>query len=122
MDTKTALKIALEIDHSDIRSDARDILSAYNGKDFIVELGRKEYRIIHDDVIDDIFDSQLRELVDECYDIEEIKEKMGNVGRYFTFDYDSFVDDCRIDGYGHHFASYNGEEIEVSNWHIFRVS
>lgn len=122
MDTKTALLISKEIDHSDIRTDARDILGAVDGNDFTVELGRTEYRIIHDSVISDIFDEEVRELADDCYDIEGIKEKLGNMGRYFTFDYDSFVRDCEMDGYGHHFAGYDGKEIKVGDWHIFRIN
>lgn len=123
MDTKTALKIAKILDSEAIREDARAILEAYKEqKDFVVELNEGEYRIIHDNAIDDIFDREIRELADECYDIEGIKKKMGNVGRYFTFDYDSFVRDCRYDGYGHHFSSYDGSEESVGPWNIFRVN
>ena len=123
MDTKTALKIAKAIDSEAIREDARAILEAYKKQeDFAVELSDGEYRIIHDDAIEDIFDSEIRQIADDCYDIENIKKNMGNVGIYFTFDYDSFVKDCRMDGYGHHFSSYDESEESVGPWNIFRVN
>ena len=122
METKTALKIAKILDSEALREDARAILDAHDSDDFTVELNEGEYRIIHDNAIEDIFDSEIRELADDCYDVEGIKEKMGNVGRYFTFDYDSFVEDCRMDGYGHHFSGYDGSEESVGPWNIFRVN
>ena len=126
MNTKTALKIAKILDSEAIREDARAIIEAYEAyedqEDFTVELNEGEYRIIHDDAIEDIFDSEIRQLADDCYEIKDIKKKMGGVGMYFTFDYDSFVKDCRTDGYGYHFSSYNGSEESVGPWNIFRVN
>ena len=122
MDTRTALKLAKEIDYSDIRSDARSILDAEDGADFVVCFERAEYRFIRDDEISSIFREEMEELADDCYDISRIKERLGNVGQYFTFDYDAFVRDCEMDGYGHHFAGYDGEEIEADDWHAFRIN
>lgn len=28
----------------------------------------------------------------------------------------------RFDGYGHHFAHYDGEEHQVGNWYVFRIN
>ena len=119
MKTKDALRIAKEIDYSDIRSDARAILDSEEGNDFTVDFGRKEYRFIHDDSIEMIHRKEIEELVDDCYlssrDIPDI------VKQYF--DYDSFARHCRVsDGYGHHFAPYDGKEIEVRDWHVFRTN
>ena len=117
MNTKEALKIAKEIDVSTLREDARAILDAEDGNDFIVDFGRIEYRIIHDNSIERIHREEIEELVDDCY----LSEASDFCKRYF--DYDSFARDCRInDGYGHHFASYDGEEIEVGDWHVFRIN
>lgn len=96
-----------------------DLERAHDGDDFTCEVEGKEYRFIHEDAIERIHRDEIEQFVDDCYlggkDIPDI------VRRYF--DYDSFARDCRIsDGYGHHFASYDGEEIEVGDWHIFRVN
>ena len=123
MDTKTALKIAAEIDYADIRTDAREILNAHDGNDFRVEFGRREYRIIHEDAIESIHRDEIETLADDCYNLDKVRRELGNLGQYLTFDYDAFACDARInDGYGHHFAKYDGEEIEVGSWHIFRVN
>ena len=77
MNTKTALKIAKILDSEAIREDARAILEAYKyQEDFTVELNEGEYRIIHDDAIEDIFDSEIRQLADDCYDIKDIEKKV----------------------------------------------
>lgn len=127
MDTKIALQIAKEINVSDLREAARTILEAFenaeDSSDFTVDFGNIEYRIIHDDAIETIHRASIAEMVDDCYDLEGMKRKMGNLAAYMEFDYDSFARDCRMsDGYGHHFSSYDGEEIEVENWHIFRTN
>ena len=31
-------------------------------------------------------------------------------------------DYARLDGYGHHFNHYDGNEIEIGNYHIFRIN
>jgi hypothetical protein len=127
MDMKTALQIAKEINVNGLREDARAILEAFENAsasdDFTVDFGRIEYRIISDDEIEAIHRRELEELVDDCYGIASLKKKLGNIGNYFDFDYDAFARDCSMsDGYGHHFASYDGEEIEIGNYRIFRVN
>lgn len=127
MDMQTALQIAKELDVSDIRTDARAILEAFESardrEDFTVDFGRIEYRIISDDEIEAIHRREIEDLVDDCYNLEKVRKELGGVGRYLTFDCDAFARDARIsDGYGHHFASYDGAEIEVGNYHIFRVN
>lgn len=118
MKTKDALRIAKEIDYSDIRSDARAILDSEEGDDFTVDFGSKVYRFIHDDSIEGIHREEIKELVDDCY----LSRDIPDIAKQY-FDYDSFACDCRIsDGYGHRFASYDGEEIEVGDWHVFRTN
>lgn len=127
MDMQTALQIAKDIKISDIRTDARAILeafaNAYDDSDFTVDFGRIEYRIISDDKIEAIHRREIEEQVDDCYDLAKVRKAMGGVGMYLTFDYDALASAARIsDGYGHHFSSYDGEELEVGNYHIFRVN
>lgn len=127
MNTKIALQIAKAINVSDLREDARTILEAFedakDSSNFTVDFGKIEYRIIHDNVIERVHRESIEELVDDCYGLERIKQNMGNLAYYLEFDYDSLASDSRMSyGYGHHFASYDGEEIEVENWHIFRTN
>ena len=126
MNTKTALQFAKEFDVSDIRSDARAILEAFENarddQDFTVNFGRIEYRFIHDDAIERIHRAEIEDLVDDCYSLDRVRGDLGSVGQYLMFDYDALARDARIsDGYGHHFAGYDGEEIENGAWHAFRV-
>lgn len=119
MDTKTALKIALEIKAYDSREAARAIMDAEDGDDFRFTVDRDEYRVIHDDAIERIHDDEIREMVDDCYLSDE--SIPATIRRYF--DYESFARDCRLsDGYGHHFSSYDGNEIEVGDYHVFRLN
>lgn len=127
MNTKTALQFAKDIEVSDIRSDSRAILEAFENarddQDFTVEFGRIEYRFIHDDAIERIHRTEMEDLVDDCYALEKVRNDLGSMGQYLTFDYDALARDARIyDGYGHHFASYDGEEIENGDWRAFRVN
>lgn len=127
MNTKTALQFAKGFDVSDIRSDARAILEAFENarddQDFTVDFGHIEYRFIHDDDIEAIHRKDIENTVDDCYDLDTVRKNLGNIGQYLTFDYDALARDARIsDGYGHRFASYDGEEIEFGDWHAFRVN
>lgn len=128
MDMKTALQIAKKIDVSDIRTDARTIMEAYDDNafdadDFVVDFGRTKYRIISDSKIEDIHRREIEKLVDDCYDLAKVRRELGRVGDYRTFDYDALAREARSkNGYGHHFAGYDREEIEVVDYHIFRVS
>ena len=92
---------------------------AERGSDFTVELEGKEFRFIHENAIERIHREEIEELVNDCY----LGEKgIPDVVRMY-FDYDSFARDCRISyGYGHHFASYDGEELEADGWYIFRIN
>lgn len=92
---------------------------AHKGNDFTCEINGNEYRFIHEDSIERIHRDEIEEFVDDCYLSD--RNIPDAIKRYF--DYDSFARDCRIsDGYGHHFAKYDGEEIEAGDWHIFRVN
>ena len=88
------------------------------GNDFTCEIDGREFRFIHEDAIERIHREEIEYFVDDCY--LGGKEIPDVIRRYF--DYDSFARDCRIsDGYGHHFAQYDGNELEADGWYIFRV-
>lgn len=127
MKIKTALKFAKDISASDIRAFARAIMEEYEsdreGIDFTVETDEGEFRFISDSEIETIHRESIEELVDDCYDLEKIKNNLGNLANYLNFNYDGFARDCLINyGYGHHFASYDGNEYEQDNFYMFRVN
>ena len=90
--------------------------SAEVGNDFSVELDGMEFRLISDDSIERIHADEIQEYVDDCI----LNDCPETLQRYF--DYDSFIRDCRIgDGYGHHFSSYDGSEVNAASYYIFRI-
>lgn len=126
MDTKTALKFALDIKADDIRTFARSIMEEYESAkddtDFFTDTDEGEYRFIHKDAIDEIFREEIEQLADDCYNLKRMKKQMGNLAKYFNFDYDKFVEDAKMDGFGHHFSSYDGSEYENADWYMFRLN
>jgi hypothetical protein len=82
--------------------------------DFSIDIDGEEYRVIHDDVIEGIWEESLRDLLEECYEIPDF------LANYI--DYDAWVSDCKVDGMGHHFAGYDGEEHGVADWYMFRTN
>jgi hypothetical protein len=118
---------AKDISASDIRAFARAVMEGYEsdrkGIDFTVETDEGEYRFIEEDAIERIHRESIEQLVDDCYDLEKMKKDMGNLANYFNFDYDGFAEDCKnSDGYGHHFAGYDGNEYENGKFYMFRVN
>lgn len=127
MNTKTALKFAKDISASDIRAFARAVMEGFEsdrkGIDFTVETDEGEFRFIHENEIESIHRESIEQFVDDCYDLEKMKKDMGTLANYFNFDYDGFAEDCKnSDGYGRHFASYDGDEYENGNFYMFRVN
>lgn len=123
MDINTALKFAKDISASDIRAFARAVMEGYesarDSDDFTVETDDGEYRFIVEDAIERIHRAEIEDLVDDCYLADKnIPETIKNY-----FDYDSFARDCRLsDGYGHHFARYDGNEYENGKYYMFRTN
>lgn len=93
-----------EIDDDDIR---------YND-DFFVECNGVEIRVIHNNAIESIWEEELENLLRECYEVPEFLENY--------IDYDSWVRDCKFDGMGHHFSSYDGSEHQSENYYYFRIN
>ncbi len=74
-----------------------------------------EVRLIHERAIDEIWTDSLIELIKDCYDLS-------NVPTFVSIDWGQTAENCKVDGMGHHFASYDGEEYESGVWHIFRTN
>ena len=85
--------------------------------DFNIELDGAEYRFIHNSEIENVFADSIQEMVESCYDLSATPDFIIS-----NLDWDGIVRDCMVDGYGHHFSSYDGSEHEVTNYYIFRTN
>ena len=74
----------------------------------------RSFLVIDKDLIDDVFRDWIIELADDCY----LSDKDDFIKRYF--DYDSFVEDCKMDGYAYTFNNCDGStELETDNYYIY---
>ena len=73
-----------------------------------------EYRLIREDVIDEIFFEEIMDLVMDCYDLD--------FPDFVVIDWQATVHNCRIEGFGHHFSHYDGSEEHLDGYYIFRIN
>ena len=87
--------------------------------DFNIEFDGKEYRLIDDNAIWDIYVDEIKYLVEDGYDLE-----LDTIPDFVAFeiDWEQTAKNAYVDGYGHTFASYDGEESEAGGYWIFRVN
>jgi len=84
----------------------------------VVSHGSAEYAVGTDSEADDAWDQSLDSYLDDCGVLDAIPE---NLRRYF--DRDAWKSDARHDGRGHSLASYDGEEIELSDgFYAYRIN
>lgn len=86
--------------------------------DFYVELDGNEYRFIDEHSIWDIYVESVKEMVQDCYDL--------NVPNWIAINWEETAENCHVDGYGHHFSHYDGSEEEYTfdgdTYYIFRIN
>lgn len=83
--------------------------------DFYIECLGFEFRVIHNDAIDEIWSESLEEQLKECYDLSSIPN-------FIVIDWEQSVDNCKVDGKGHHFATYDGDEHDTTNYTFFKTN
>jgi len=84
----------------------------------VVSHGRSEYAIGTDAEADEAWDQSLDSYIDDCGLLDSMPE---NLRRYF--DRDAWKSDARHDGRGHSLASYDGEEMDLSDgFYAFRIN
>lgn len=90
-----------------------------NEDDFSLDFDGNEYRIIKDYAIWDIYVDAIKDIVNDCYDL-----KLDNIPHFVAFDIDweKTAKNTYVDGYGHTFASYDGEELATGNHWVFRTN
>jgi hypothetical protein len=84
--------------------------------DYCLELdGFGEVRLIHSDDMAEIWTESLLEQIKDCYELDKIPA-------FVSIDWEQTVENCKIDGMGHHFSSYDGNEYSSGDWYIFRTN
>lgn len=109
-------ELDLAIDRDEVRELEEKLYTEYD--DFWIELDGEEYRFIHEDFIWDIYVDSIKEMVEDCYDIK--------APDWLVIDWEQTAENCYADGYGHHFAHYDGNEYEHKIggelYYIFRTN
>jgi len=87
--------------------------------DFTFDFDGNEYRIISDDVIWSIYRDEIRNIVEDCYDL-----KLDSIPDFvaFSIDWEQTAKNAYLDGYGHTFSSYDHSEVEAAGYWVFRTN
>ena len=89
-----------------------DQINICNSEDFDID----GVRFISEDSIDEIWSKSLIEQIKDCYGLSEIPS-------FVSIDWEETADNCKVDGLGHHFNSYDGGEEEIliddTLYHVF---
>jgi hypothetical protein len=97
-----------------------EIINIHGGDcDFNFEFDGNEYRIIEDDAIWNIYVDSIKDIVQDCYELN-----LDKIPSFIavTIDWQQTAQNALTDGYGHTFSSYDGSEEEVNGWWIFRTN
>lgn len=112
-----SIELDLTVNRDEVRELEDKLYTEYD--DFFIELDGEEYRFIHEDFIWDIYVDSIKEMVEDCYDIK--------APDWLAIDWEETAENVyQADGYGHHFAHYDGNEyehtIDDALYYIFRVN
>lgn len=84
----------------------------------VLSCGRAEYAVGTDEEADEVWDQALDSYLDDCGVLDSIPE---NLRPYF--DREAWKRDARHDGRGHALASYDGDEMDLSDGYVaFRIN
>lgn len=94
-------------------------IESTTGDDFRVEHDGNEYRFIRQSAIWDIYVEEIKQLVNDCYDL-----KLDKLPDFIavSIDWEQTAKNAFVDGYGHTFSGYDGNEVETENFHVFRTN
>jgi len=116
-----ANELYLDVNKDEVRAIEHQLKTDYN--DFYTDIDGEEYRFIHEDFIWDLYVEGIKDITIECYINELDRDKLW----WLAIDWEETAKNCyNADGYGHHFASYDGEEhewdIDGATYYIFRTN
>lgn len=103
--------------------EALNEISENMSDDFSFDFDGNEYRIIHNMAIWDIYVETIKNIVEDCYsDVIKLDKIPSFIA--VTIDWEVTAHNAYADGYGHTFASYDGEETTSDNgdYWIFRTN
>ena len=83
--------------------------------DFWFELSGGDVRLINEEDIDDIWTESLIDQIKDCYDLSDVPG-------FVEIDWEKTAENCKVDGLGHHFNSYDGNEENNNGFYIFRTN
>lgn len=116
--TREVLEMISELGHDVNRDEVRDILERLGDDDFYAEIDGAEYRFIDADYIWDIYVEAIKEITEDCYNID--------APHWLAIDWEETAQNCYVDGYGHTFSHYDGSEEEFelmgTDYYVFRVN
>ena len=104
-DLKSVIKKVIEV----------DIADDFYISDLWYNCGSRDLRIISKSDIDDIYYNSTVDLIKDCYDLSDKK-----IPSFIEIDWDKTVQNCKVDGFGHHFSGWDGSEYETENYYIFK--
>lgn len=101
------------------KGEIRDLIDELESEeDFTIDIDGEEYRFIKDSAIWEIYKEGIQNVTEDCYEIK--------APSWLVIDWESTAENCYVDGYGHHFSSYDGSEEEArllgEDWYIFRTN
>ena len=87
--------------------------------DFYFDYDGNEYRVISEAVIWDIYVETIKDIVNDCYDLN-----LDNIPSFVAIeiDWEKTAKNCYSDGYGHTFSGYDGSELEINDFYVFRTN
>ena len=103
--------------------EAREAIETLRDKigevDFTFDFDGNEYRIISESEIWGIYVAEIKNIVNECYDL-----KLDQVPAFIavSIDWEETAKNAYVDGYGHTFGIYDGNECEAGGYYIFRTN
>lgn len=104
-------------------TDAREAIETLRKKmgedDFSFELDGNEYRLISESEIWDIYVGEIKNIVNDCYDLN-----LDKIPQFIalSINWEETAKNAYADGYGHTFSSYDGSECEAGGYFIFRTN
>jgi hypothetical protein len=106
------------LDSSDIINAIEEIDTNY-GDDFTLDFDGNEYRIIKESAIWGIYVDTIKQTVEDCYELN-----LDKIPSFISVsvDWEQTANNAYVDGYGHTFSSYDGSELEVGNFYVFRTN
>lgn len=94
----------------------RELKNKLGDYDFYIYINDCEYRFMHESAIWEIYVEGIKEITEDCY----LENKIPS---WLAIDwYETAENILSSDGYGNHFASYDGAELQADNYYIFRVN